>query len=116
MALMMMTGLINFRIETGRTAWEVKGRAVLGIGELQYSDVGIGTVLSVSFKVGAGIMVVFQFVVGYVFEIGVDFLAKFFLLLHICVSTAPPPFTACGGFHLFRLLLRWVLLFLFLFR
>ena len=44
-------GGFYFRNETGRTAWEVKERAVLGIGELPYQDVGMGNVLSVKAEV-----------------------------------------------------------------
>ena len=81
----------------GRTAREVKGREMFGIGELNYSDVGMGNVLSVRVEVAwfvLGVGVVFQVVAGYVFEIGVDFFfffAKFSPLL-VCVLTVPPPF------------------------
>ena len=44
---MMMMSIFYSQSETGRKAWEVKGMAVFRIKELQYSDVGMGNVLSV---------------------------------------------------------------------
>ena len=62
----------------------MKGSALLGIGELQYSDVGIGIVLTVRaevarFVLGAGVFTDVQVIAGCVVETGVDFfLVKFF--------------------------------------
>ena len=49
--VVMMTSSFWFRNETGRTAEEVKVRAVLGIEELPGSNVGIGNVWSVRVEV-----------------------------------------------------------------
>ena len=54
---------------------------MLRIRKLQYSDVGMGNVLSVKDEVywALGFLLIFQIVAGWVFEIRVDFsLVKFF--------------------------------------
>ena len=74
----MMTGGFWFLNETGRTTWDVKGKAVLGIVELHGLDVGLGNVLSVRvevvwFVLGAGVGIVsgveFEVVVGFVVDV-----------------------------------------------
>ena len=46
-----MTGSFEFSDEIGRTAWEVKGRAVLGIGELHCPNVEVSNVWIVRVEV-----------------------------------------------------------------
>ena len=49
--IMMMMSDLWFPIWNGRTTWEVKKRAGLKIGELLYSDVGMGKILDVGVEV-----------------------------------------------------------------
>ena len=113
---MIMTVWFDFRIGTGRTAWEVKGRTVLDIGGFKSQMLGWGM-----FWVWGsmwedlcwvlGLWLFFRLWLG-VFEIGGWFFCKVFHPLLVYVSTVPPPFPIWGGLNFLRLFFRLFTFFL----